>query len=1223
VDYDFHGSDRFDVVARLGEGSMGVVYRALDRERNETVAIKTLRNLDGDRLLRFKNEFRSIQSLQHPNLVSLGELIEAHGAWFFTMELVEGIDFYSYVRPRWPRPSDDDLGEETELDFDPAQPRATFDEERLRAALAQLAHGVAMLHQAGFVHRDIKPSNVLVSRNGRVVLLDFGFVAGAHERSTDRVVGTIAYMSPEQAASIPVGPASDWYSVGVVLYEALTGRPPFDGMPLEVLMAKQFRTPIRPSDLIHGIPTDLDDLCMELLRTSPAERPSGRDVLLRLGAEVTAPISVTSSVSLPHHLFVGRAAELGALREAYGRSRAGETVAVTVQGESGIGKTALVRAFTDELAEAQREALVLRSTCYERESVPFKAFDGVADSLSEYLVQLPAVEATGLVPLHVTHVAEVFPVLRRSAVIGKAVRPQAGEVEPAELRARVFAGLRELFTRLSARRPLVLVIDDFQWADADSVALLRELVRPPDPPPMLLITTVRDGHETPARLASPAQAIGATSPVQLRLGGLDDSEARDMVRRLALVMAPGLESEIDAIVEESRGHPLYIDEIVRFGGLEGADPGGALHLEDVLWSRVLMLDRPAREIVELVAVASSPLVKGMAAAILRHRFSDFVRWVGHLRLIKLVQTTGMRKGDKIELYHDRVRRAVLAHMGAGERRMYHERLALAFEGAPGAAPELLAIHWEGAGDVEKAFHYTRNAALQAERALAFDRAARLHRRCLDLLPPYSRDGTAIRTRLGDALVNAGRGSEAANAYLAAARDAREGVVELHAKAAGQLLRSGHVDSSIEVLRRALEGLDLTLPETARGAVLSLLRQRAMIRLSGLGFKPRQEAEISERDLTRVDVSWALAVGFGLIDVIRGAEFQAKHLRLALAIGEPGRVARALSVEVAYRYVPGTRGRGAERVLQQAVQLTAQLGNPPNLVGINTLMAGIGGVCMGDWHAAEENCRRAEEVLAGQCSGVAWELASARIMGLWALWYLGDVKEMVRRLPGILRAAQERGDLYAFTTCRTYFTPIEHLVRDELDHALEEGEQSLRRWSQRGFHFQHYFHLFATTQVRLYGGDAEAAHRGVEEAWPALKSSLLLSVQQNRVEALHFRGRAELALGRARSDAALIERAGGRARAIARERTIWGEGLASLLRAGVERAGGRDEAAAETLRHAIASLDRAGMQLYAEAARRGLGATIGDDRLVRQADAAMAQLGVINPARMAAMLVPGV
>jgi eukaryotic-like serine/threonine-protein kinase len=1234
VDLDFRGTERFEVVARLGEGAMGVVYRALDRERNETVAIKTLRSLDGERLLRFKNEFRSIQSLQHPNLVSLGELIETRGRWFFTMELIEGIDFFSYVRLRWSRASDEELsGEEsTDLELALGSRRARFDEQRLRAALVQLVQGLVALHRAGFVHRDIKPSNIMVSRGGRVVLLDFGFVAPvtsgrggrAISSSQDRVVGTIAYMSPEQAASLPVGPASDWYSVGIVLYEALTGRPPFEGMPLEVMMAKQHRTPARPREVVAGIPGDLDDLCMDLLHISPMDRPDEAAILRRLGAEMAAPDPASTSLTLPGHLFVGREDELDCLRDALARCRAGETVALFIHGESGIGKTALVRAFTDELAHGRRDALVLASACHERESVPFKAFDGVADSLSDYLVELPEVDAALLVPLHVTHVAEVFPVLRRCGAIGRALRPLAREMEPAELRARVFAGVRELFTRLAARRPVVIAIDDFQWADADSVALLRELVRPPDSPPLVLVTTVREGSgDTPAPAASPSHAVGAASAVDLRLAGLPDSDARDLVRRLALALAPDLESRVDAIAAESRGHPLYIDEIVRFGAEHGSEPDGSLHLEHVLWSRIFRLDQATREIVELIAVASGPLEKGLAAATLRQKFADFVRRVGHLRLAKLVQTTGVRKSDRIDLFHDQVRRAVRTHLTPAQRRTYHERLALAFEGRPNTAPEALAIHWGGAGDGEKAYLYTRVAAEEAERALAFDRAARLYRRCLDLLPAGARESVAIRTRLGDALVNAGRGAEAANAYLSAAAEAREGVVELHARAAGQLLRSGHVDSSFEVLRRALEGLHLGLPTTPRRALASLLRHRALIRMRGLGFKARSEREIPERELARVDISWALAVGFGLIDVIRGAEFQAKHLRLALATGEPGRVARALSVEVGYRNLSGTRGkRAAERVRRRTVELAEKLGQPPALVGLSSLMIGIGAICRGEWELAEASCRQAEEILRDRCSGVAWELASSRIMGLWALWYQGRLDEIARRLPGILRAAQERGDLYAFTTCRTYFTPMDFLARDRPDEALEEGEAALRRWSQRGFHFQHYFHLFASTQVLLYAGDPEAAHRRVEGDWPALRSSLLLSVQQNRVEALHFRGRAELALGAAAKDRALVGRALERARAIEREHTAWGDGLALLLRAGAERARGRDEVAARQLGRAAEALDAAGMRLFTAAARRGLAVLAGDAAATGQADAALVTLGVTNPARMAAMLVPG-
>ena len=828
-----------------------------------------------------------------------------------------------------------------------------------------------------------------------------------------------------------------------------------------------------------------------------------------------------------------------------------------------------------------------------------------------------------LLPLHVTHVAEVFPVLRRSPVVAKAMRPARTRLEPAELRARVFAGLREMFIRLTARQPVVVAIEDFQWADADSLALLREVLRPPDAPPLLLITTLRDTH-TAAPNSSPAEAIALAGDVHLRLEGLRSEDAREMARALTRHLAPTMAGTVDTIVGESRGHPLYIDEMVRFGA-SGGDASAAPKLDSVLWTRIIGLDTPAREILELVAIASAPLEKGTAATTLRQNLSEFTRWVGSLRVAKLVQTTGARKNDRIGVFHDRVRQAVLAHLGPAARREYHERLAVALEGQGSAAPEALAIHWGGAGYRDKALEYTREAARQAEKALAFERAARLYRRCLDMIEPGSDEALAVRTQLGDALANAGRGAEAANAYLAAASEARTGAVELYARASGQLLRSGHVDSAIETLRRALEGLDLSMPETPRAALVSLLRQRAVIRVRGLGFRERSESENAERALTRVDVSWALAVGFGLIDVIRGAEFQARHLRLALATGELGRIARALSVEVGYRYTAGTRGgKAARKVLALAEELTEKLDNPPNLVGLNTLMAGIGAACEGRWTDAESACRRAEEILRDGCSGVAWEVSSARIMRLWALWYLGRVSDVAEWLPAILHEANERGDLYALTSCRTYFTPMVHLAADDPERAAAEGDRALKRWSQRGFHFQHYFHLFGATQVQLYAGDVEGAHARVLEEWPALKSSLLLSVQQNRVEALHFRARVELAAGVARGDLGLVAQAARRARKIAREKTGWGDGLALLIEAGAHMARDSAEQATALLERAAAALEHSGMQLYVAAARRRLGQLAGPAgaETLAAADQAMRELGVTNPAAMTAMLAPG-
>ena len=231
---------RFEVLRLLGEGGMGVVHAARDTERDEVVALKSLRHLGGEALLRFKHEFRALQDLHHPNLVALGELLEEDDDWFYSMELVEGVDVLTWI---------------------------DGDRDRLRDVLRQLAAGLGALHQAGKVHRDIKPSNVLVTHAGRVVLVDFGLVteSRAPESSDPSIVGTAAYMAPEQAASRPVGPAADWYAVGCILYEALTGRLPFEGTTIEVLMHKLEREPPLPSQLV-SVPGDLDALCGELLR---------------------------------------------------------------------------------------------------------------------------------------------------------------------------------------------------------------------------------------------------------------------------------------------------------------------------------------------------------------------------------------------------------------------------------------------------------------------------------------------------------------------------------------------------------------------------------------------------------------------------------------------------------------------------------------------------------------------------------------------------------------------------------------------------------------------------------------------------------------------------------------------------------------------------------------------------------------------------------------------
>jgi serine/threonine protein kinase/tetratricopeptide (TPR) repeat protein len=1247
----------YEILGLLGSGGMGVVYRALDKNRGALVALKAIAQENPGAILRFKQEFRSLVEVVHTNLVRLYELVFHDSAWYIVMELVEGADFLAYVRGDQGTAVEKSrgIGLTTTEAHDsllrtapgpdasgPAQepkPLSPAGRGRLRDALLQLARGIAAVHSAGKLHRDIKPSNVLVTPQRRVVLLDFGLVAelgrqGLSQAADLHAPGTAAYMSPEQAAGTKVSAASDWYSMGVMLYEAVTGRLPIVGNALEVMMDKQRFDPPPPRELVSDLPEDLAALCIDLLRRDASTRPTGRDILRRLGDTPDPDQGSEQQSSRGQVPLVGRERHRCALHDAFVAVTGGRTVVLQVHGRSGAGKSILVQRYLDDLIEGDL-AVVLAGRCYQQESVPYKALDAAVDMLARYLMGLPPEEARALMPRDFGALARVFPTMRRVEAIAEAPRRAVDVPDPQELRRRAFAALRELLARVGDHRPLLVSIDDAQWGDLDSAKLLADVLRPPDPPVLLLVATYRseDKETSPFVRALGAPKGGPDEIVEKRellVEPLTPAESRELALALFGRAGPEALERAEDVARESGGNPFFVGELVRHvqtGEDCSGGPGAAagVDLDDVLWARIQRLPDEARRLLEVVAISGRPLREADAC----HCVEGLVDGRSALALL---QSSRLVRGvpgteEEIETYHDRVRETVVARLGPEALQGHHRRLALVLEASGRADPELLGAHFCGAGDAEKGGQYFAAAAVRAADALAFDRAAKLYRRALEVPPAEIGAVRRLRTALGDALANAGRGAEAAVAYLEAAQGATTAeALELRRRTALQYLISGHIDEGLAALRSVLGEVGMRLPATPRGALLSLLWQRARLRLRGLDYRRRDPSEISAADLTRVDVCWSAATGLSVVDTIRGADFQSRCTLLALRAGERSRIARSLAMEAAHSATGGLRCRArTARLLAAADHLAGQVEDPyPR--GTLAVTHGIAFYLEGDWKQAHAHCTQAVDFLRERCTGVYWERNTATAFGLWALSHMGEVAELGRQWSRLLAEARDRGDLYAVMNLSTYLLSIVRLAADEPDRARDEVGQAMAHWSRGGYHVQHNDQAWGMAQIHLYAGRGGAAWDLMTWNWPALSRSLLLRVQFIRVAMWQLRARCALAAAEDSSEPeALLHAAAADARRLEREATPWSHASARLVRAALAWNHGDERGAADLLTDAAGRFDGIPMAICAAAARRRLGVLVGGDQgaaLVESADAWMRGQEVRDPIRTTEVYAPG-
>jgi hypothetical protein len=750
---------------------------------------------------------------------------------------------------------------------------------------------------------------------------------------------------------------------------------------------------------------------------------------------------------------------------------------------------------------------------------------------------------------------------------------------------------------------VVILIDDYQWIDADSELLLADLWRPPDAPGLLLVASSRTAPRNPL----PGAEL-------LELGALAAGDARELATRLLARSEASAGADASAIAADCAGHPMFIDEIIRQAALTGESPG-AHRLDEVIGTRVGELSDEASRALMPIAVAGAPLELELVRSGAGLSPDEMDRAVSQLRVARLVRAP---RPGVLEPYHDRIREAALASLAPEARRAVHGRLARALEASELTfeRPELLVEHLAAAGERQAAAGYALQAARRASDRLAFERAARFYRVALDRGDHDPDERRALQIELADALALAGRGRDAAPVYLAAAGDADPATrVECQRKAARHLLLNGHFEPGIEALGEILAEQGLALPATPRRALASLLWQRARLRLRGLRWRERHARDIADSVLARVDVLLDVGEALGMFDSIRGADFQLRGLLAALKLGERSRIARALGVEAIYLASQGPRGAARARGLIDRMRTIAKAERDPFLEALADTAAGVVAYLGGELVRAAELLRATEDRF--EDLGSTWELNNARLFRMFATRWTGDFPTRYREIELLSADARRRGDLYTETSLRLTNNLL-LLALDRPDEAELEIDAVSWRPPAELFHLQHWWELEARSELALYDGRAADALRELEPGFAQLARSLFTRIQFVRANARWVRGRLCAAAARA-GDPSARRDAGKAVRALAREKVdyaaVWSDLLAAAL---VDRT-----AAIEHLARAAAAAEPAGMPLLAAIARRRRGELAGDAALVADADAWLAAHGAGDPARLTELFAPGI
>ncbi len=672
----------------IGRGGMAYVLLARDPV-GQPVALKVLR---ASRLntgqVRFKREFRALARIQHPNVIRVDSTGDIFGHPYIAMEYVEGRDLHQVVRS-----------------FKQLPPEIRW--KRCERILVDLCRALAHIHRRGLVHRDLKPSNILIDRQGRAKLTDFGIVKdldpGADPNISNTLVGTWAYASPEQISGQHLDHRSDLFSLGVILFVMITGRRPFVAKDIAgYLELHREHTPPRPAQLVPGVPDHLNEICARLMQKSPRARfQAAQEVLYRLeraGAQ-PSPAPVTRGWEPP---LVGRTVERSALQEAIAQLTTGEGGVIWILGSVGCGRTRLL-----ELAEehARRLGFPVHRTRPQEAGGAFFAVERIAGELASDL-------------------GTEFPPELTQAIAS--FTRDKGRVR-GDLRYRVLDGLRFALERALESGPRLLVVDDLHRAPPPLLDLLAFISRTVVAfgGPLLIVGTARTDIPSPNADNLQDAVLFGLQPALIEPGPLGLGDLQDMLEGM-LGDAPGTRALAARLHRETEGNPLFLSQFLQTlvqRGIMVRGPGGlalaidteevaAGHLEipagirNVLGERLEALSGEQREVLDVVAVNRRELDVDVLLDVLGQDEDSVLDRVDALMDARILVEHRAGPLVNIDFSHGKFGDLIYRDLRPDKRVALHRRLAAVHEERSGrsvSAARLIGEHYRRGGEAGKAY----------------------------------------------------------------------------------------------------------------------------------------------------------------------------------------------------------------------------------------------------------------------------------------------------------------------------------------------------------------------------------------------------------------------------------------------------------------------------------------------------------------------------------------